>query len=73
MKLSALIALVATVVLTGCASTVTTFDSHGRMIGSCKAERGFIIGGAQVVQVLQTKKAVDVNFFVMIAIKNRAK
>ena len=45
MKLSALIALVATVVLTGCASTVTTFDSHGRMIGSCKAERGFIIGG----------------------------
>lgn len=45
MKLSALIALVATVVLTGCASSVTTFDSHGRMIGSCKAQTGFIIAG----------------------------
>ena len=43
MKLSAIIALA--LVLTGCASTVTTFDSHGRMIGSCKAESGFIIGG----------------------------
>ncbi|ATO20054.1 hypothetical protein BS636_10495 [Acinetobacter sp. LoGeW2-3] len=45
MKLTALIALAATVLLTGCASSVTTFDSQGRMIGSCKAERGFIIGG----------------------------
>ncbi|MCO8085170.1 MULTISPECIES: hypothetical protein [Acinetobacter] len=45
MKLSALIALVATVILTGCASSVTTFDSHGRMIGSCKAQTGFIIAG----------------------------
>ncbi|MCU4313307.1 hypothetical protein KTG68_15325, partial [Acinetobacter variabilis] len=43
MKLSALIAFATTIVLTGCASTVTTFDSHGRMIGSCKAESGFII------------------------------
>ena len=43
MKLSAIIALA--LVLTGCASTVTTFDSHGRMIGSCKVESGFIIGG----------------------------
>ncbi|MFV5525843.1 hypothetical protein VXQ23_14455 [Acinetobacter variabilis] len=45
MKLTALIALAATFVLTGCASTVTTYDSHGRVIGSCKAERGFVIGG----------------------------
>ncbi|WP_298144746.1 hypothetical protein [uncultured Acinetobacter sp.] len=31
--------------LTGCASTVTTYDSQGKMIGSCQAERGFVIGG----------------------------
>ena len=45
MKLTALIALAATVLLTGCASSVTTFDSQGRMIGSCKAQTGFIIAG----------------------------
>ncbi|NNH37450.1 hypothetical protein [Acinetobacter terrae] len=45
MKISSLVALACAVLMTGCASTVTTFDSNGRMIGSCKAERGFVIGG----------------------------
>lgn len=31
--------------VTGCVSTVTTYDSNGKMIGSCHAERGFIVGG----------------------------
>lgn len=45
MKISSLVALACAVLMTGCASTVTTFDSNGRMIGSCKAELGFVIGG----------------------------
>ena len=45
MKLVAVLALAMTAVLTGCASTVTTYDSNGRLIGSCEAERGFILGG----------------------------
>lgn len=45
MKISSLVALACAVLMTGCASTVTTFDSNGRMIGSCKAERGFVLGG----------------------------
>lgn len=45
MKISALIALCTAVLMTGCASTVTTYDSRGQVIGSCKAERGFVIGG----------------------------
>nr|WP_291352425.1 MULTISPECIES: hypothetical protein [unclassified Acinetobacter] len=45
MKISSLLALTVAVLLSGCASTVTTFDSNGRMIGSCKAELGFVIGG----------------------------
>ena len=45
MKISGLIALFTAVLMTGCASTVTTYDSRGQVIGSCKAERGFVIGG----------------------------
>ena len=45
MKISALFTVLTAIILTGCASTVTTYDSHGKMIGSCKAERGFVIGG----------------------------
>lgn len=45
MKISAFIALITAVLVTGCASTVTTYDSRGQVIGSCKAERGFVIGG----------------------------
>lgn len=45
MKTTALLATLAAVLFTGCASTVTTYDSQGKMIGSCKAERGFVIGG----------------------------
>lgn len=30
--------------LSGCASTVTTFDASGKMIGMCKAKQGFILG-----------------------------
>lgn len=28
-------------VLAGCASTVTTFDSNGQKIGSCESKNGF--------------------------------
>ena len=45
MKISSLVALACAVLMTGCASTVVTYDSRGQVIGSCKAERGFIIGG----------------------------
>jgi hypothetical protein len=31
--------------LSGCASTVTTYDAAGKVIGSCKSTGGFIIGG----------------------------
>jgi uncharacterized protein YceK len=44
MKAIVLAGLVA-VFVSGCASTVTTYDSEGKMIGSCKATGGFIIGG----------------------------
>jgi uncharacterized protein YceK len=33
------------VLMTGCASTVKTYDATGKMIGSCEAQKGFIIGG----------------------------
>ena len=39
MKISSLIALTAAILMTGCASKVTTYDSSGRMIGSCQAEK----------------------------------
>ncbi len=45
MKFTAFIAFAATLLFSGCASTVTTYDSHGRMIGSCKAQTGFVIAG----------------------------
>ena len=35
----------AALLLTGCAATVTSYDANGKTIGSCQAERGFIIGG----------------------------
>ncbi|MEB3754772.1 hypothetical protein [Acinetobacter sp. MD2(2019)] len=31
--------------LFGCASTVVTYDRLGQMTGSCKATKGFLIGG----------------------------
>ncbi|MEB3767843.1 hypothetical protein [Acinetobacter sp. MD2] len=31
--------------LFGCASTVVTYDHFGQMTGSCKAVKGFLIGG----------------------------
>ena len=45
MKILTLLAVATTLFVTGCASTVTTYDSTGTMIGSCKAERGFVVGG----------------------------
>lgn len=30
--------------LSGCASTVTTYDADGKMIGKCVANSGFILG-----------------------------
>ena len=33
------------VLMTGCSSMVVTYDASGQVIGSCKAESGFIIGG----------------------------
>lgn len=31
--------------LSGCVSTVTTYDANGKMIGMCESKRGFVIGG----------------------------
>lgn len=45
MKITACVAIMASMLMTGCASTVTTYDAQGKIIGSCKAERGFVIGG----------------------------
>ncbi|MCO8088548.1 hypothetical protein [Acinetobacter indicus] len=45
MKFFNLITLTAAILMTGCASKVTTYDSNGRMIGSCEAQTGFVIGG----------------------------
>lgn len=45
MKFKALVTALTVMMVAGCASTVTTYDSQGKMIGSCKAERGLIIGG----------------------------
>jgi hypothetical protein len=28
----------------GCASSVVTYDSEGKMIGKCEAKKGFILG-----------------------------
>lgn len=44
MKLMTITTLVLTALLVGCASKVTTYDSTGRMIGSCSAQSGFMIG-----------------------------
>ena len=30
--------------LSGCASSVVTYDSEGKMIGKCEAKKGFILG-----------------------------
>lgn len=45
MKILTLLAVATTLLVTGCASTVTTYDATGAMIGSCKAERGLVIAG----------------------------
>ncbi len=44
MKKMMLLSLIS-LMISACASTVTTYDANGKMIGSCHAERGFIIGG----------------------------
>ncbi len=36
---------IATICFTsGCASSVVTYDSEGKMIGKCEAKKGFILG-----------------------------
>lgn len=45
MKTLTLMGCITAILMSGCASTVTTYDSQGKIIGSCKAERGFVIGG----------------------------
>ena len=37
--------IVAGLLLTGCVSTVTTYDASGKVLGMCEAKRGFVIGG----------------------------
>lgn len=44
MKISACVMIVASLLMTACASVVTTYDSNGHTIGSCKAERGAFSG-----------------------------
>lgn len=44
MKPVFVLAVFTTALLGGCASTVTTYDASGKMIGMCKAKQGFILG-----------------------------
>lgn len=45
MKLTAGFLVAATLLVSGCASTVTTYDASGKMIGKCEAKSGFILAG----------------------------
>ena len=44
MKYAFSLSVLSFALLTGCASTVTTFDANGKVIGMCKAKQGFILG-----------------------------
>ena len=46
MKIALLILTASITLLSGCASTVKTFDSRGNLIGSCESKLGFSGGGA---------------------------
>lgn len=37
-------AVVVACCISGCASSVVTYDSEGKMIGKCEAKKGFILG-----------------------------
>lgn len=45
MKIALTIAIISACFISGCASTVTTFDATGKVSGSCTAQNGFILGG----------------------------
>ena len=41
----------------GCASSVVTYDSEGKMIGKCEAKKGFILGaGVKVIDEAELRK-----------------
>ena len=45
MKILTCIVIATSLLMTACTSVVTTYDSTGSKIGSCTAERGFVLGG----------------------------
>ena len=44
MKTLSFTAVLATILMTGCASKVTTYDAQGQLIGSCVSSSGFVLG-----------------------------
>lgn len=46
MKITYFLTSAMLVLLSGCVSTVKTYDANGKMIGSCEAHGGFLIGAA---------------------------
>ncbi len=44
MKYLMSLAIVSICFTSGCASSVVTYDSEGKMIGKCEAKKGFILG-----------------------------
>jgi hypothetical protein len=44
MKYFASITVLMALLASGCASSVVTYDSEGKMIGKCEAKKGFILG-----------------------------
>lgn len=45
MKKTAVLCALVALLASACASTVTTYDSRGKVIGTCKAQAGFVVGG----------------------------
>jgi hypothetical protein len=45
MKHLAFIIVCLSLLTTGCASTVITYDGNGKMIGKCESQGGLVLGG----------------------------
>lgn len=50
-RLPAAVAVVSTFLFSGCISSTRSYDAQGRLLGSCEAERAWILGGGRVVCV----------------------
>lgn len=44
MKALSVMAIITTLFLSGCVSTVTTYDASGNKTGKCTAQKGFFLG-----------------------------